>query len=87
MVRIARFHRADSGSSPDVGIVEYRIAWLAQSVERKTFNLVVEGSTPSPGILIIKLNMNIQKLIELQTSIRPREQQNKTKNALRSCAT
>ena len=78
MVRIARFHRADPGSSPGVGsslttlikIVqnkmwvmvkgkrdkmftrgEHGIAGLAQSVERRAFNLVVVGSIPTVGIL------------------------------------
>jgi hypothetical protein len=30
-------------------------AYLAQTVERKTFNLVAEGSTPSVGMLLVSL--------------------------------
>ena len=46
MVRIAGFHPADPGSIPGVG----KLAHLAQLVERKTFNLVVVGSSPTAGI-------------------------------------
>ena len=46
MVRICGFHPHDPGSSPGWG------SWsrLAQLVERKTLNLVVEGSSPSVGV-------------------------------------
>ena len=46
MVRIAGFHPADPGSSPGVGI-----ARLAQLVERRTFNPVVVGSSPTMGMI------------------------------------
>ena len=51
MVRIAGFHPADPGSSPGVGKSEVKgqYARLAQLVERKTFNLVVVGSSPTVG--------------------------------------
>ena len=50
MVRIAGFHPADPGSSPGVG----KLAHLAQLVERKTFNLVVVGSSPTAGTRLYK---------------------------------
>ena len=89
MVRIARFHRADTGSIPDMGsslttlikIVqnkmwlmvkgkrdkmfargEHGIAGLAQSVERRAFNLVVVGSIPTVGICTQRCKLISQKI-------------------------
>ena len=37
------------------------IARLAQSVERKALNLVVVGSSPTVGVLLVALNEGISK--------------------------
>ena len=57
MVRIAGFHPADPGSSPGMGI-----AFLAQLVERKTFNLVVVGSSPTEGKRVVTLSNSGEKV-------------------------
>ena len=46
------FHPVASGSIPGIGFVK---AWLAQSVEHKTLNLGVAGSTPALGFSCLLL--------------------------------